>query len=343
MSQLKNFSPLKIIAFELKLLRPKEALTIEARFGLKDKPTTLAKIGRDMNLSRERVRQIEKEALKKLSINIVKNHKNIVDDILVLFDKYGGVLTKKETAKKILLAKSNQSETENRALDLFIYLLPQIDLIERYESIHDSWVLHNISKDDIVQILKAWVALLKKNKKPQKVDLLLKKQPYGDKYKVSFMFSLPSVSREIIETYSGELALSEWPEYNPKTVRDKIYYVLKKNQSPMHFSEITRGIKMEEFDQKKVISATVHNELISDPRFVLVGRGIYALVEWGYQKGTVKEVIKKILKDAGGAMDLLDIYREVSKQRLIRKNTVLINLQTQKEFKKIGNNKYILA
>ena len=41
-------------------------------------------------------------------------------------------------------------------------------------------------------------------------------------------------------------------------------------------------------------------------------------------------------------MTLADIYKEVSKQRQVRKNTILINLQTNKEFKKLSSDKYIL-
>lgn len=343
MNQIKGFSPSKIIGGALKILKPKEIIVLESRFGLKGDFCTLAKIGRNLKLSRERVRQIEKEALKKLSLNIVKNHQEIVEQVLALFQDRGGYMSKKETAKHILEASIHKSHAESRALDLFIYLVPKIGSIERHATIHDSWVLRNVKTNDMAKILKNWAEHLAKNKKPQKIDLLLKKQPKNDKYKISFLLSLPKVSRDIIETYSGELALSCWSDYNPKTVRDKIYFVLKKNQSPMHFMEISRAIKQEEFDKKAVISATVHNELISDNRFVLVGRGIYALKEWGYKSGTVKDVIKRILKEAGGAMEANDIYEAVIKQRVVRKNTIVINLQTQKEFKKIGANKYILV
>jgi RNA polymerase nonessential primary-like sigma factor len=48
-------------------LTPREATVIRCRFGLEDDtPRTLAQIGEDMNLSRERVRQIETRALLKL-------------------------------------------------------------------------------------------------------------------------------------------------------------------------------------------------------------------------------------------------------------------------------------
>lgn len=338
-----KFSPRTIILNELKKLKAKEASVVEKRFGINGQKTTLAGIGRDLKLSRERVRQIEKEALKKLSKLIVLEYEDVILNILSEFEQTGGLILKKESAKRILDRQISQSEKENNALELFIKLLPDMELIERHNEIDDSWIHASINKADMIKILNFWVKSLADNKKPSKIDVLIKNLPASDKYKMSFLTSLPRVSKKIIETYKGEVALSEWSEYNPKTVRDKIYYVLKKNQEPMHFSEIAKAIKDEEFDHKKVIVATVHNELIADSRFVLIGRGIYALTEWGYKSGTVKEIISGILKKAESAMDLQDIFEEVQKQRVVRKNTVLINLQTQSNFKKIGHNKYILA
>lgn len=343
MKQTLKFSPRTIILKELKKLKAKEAQVIEKRFGLKGLATTLAGIGRDLKLSRERVRQIEKEALRKLSKNIVSEYGDVIRAIMEEFDQSGGIVLKEDAARRILSKQIDQSEEEKRALELFIKILPEMELIERHNDLDDSWVFTSIDKKEIVKILNSWIQILSRNKKPSKIEVLIKSLPNIQKYKMSLLMSLPKVSRNIVETYQGEIALSEWPEYNPRTVRDKIYYVLKKNQTPMHFSDIARAIQQEEFDSKKVIIATVHNELIADDRFVLIGRGIYALTEWGYKKGTVKEIIIGILKSAKGALELQDIYKDVLKQRVVRKNTVLINLQTQKEFKKIGNNKYILA
>lgn len=55
---------------EIDKLRPRECLVIKMRLGLDDgKPKTLDAIGKEFNLTRERVRQIEKKAMCKLSKN----------------------------------------------------------------------------------------------------------------------------------------------------------------------------------------------------------------------------------------------------------------------------------
>ena len=92
---------------------------------------------------------------------------------------------------------------------------------------------------------------------------------------------------------------------------------------------------------KKAHIATTHNELIKDPRFVLVGRGLYALSEWGYINGIVKDVITKIL-DKSGPLTKKEIVEKVMKERYVKENTILVNLQNSKNFKKEKDGKYSL-
>jgi DNA-directed RNA polymerase delta subunit len=135
----------------------------------------------------------------------------------------------------------------------------------------------------------------------------------------------------------------KWPLVNPKNIRDKIYVILQENEKPMHFSEIAKMIKDSDFKRKDVTTQAIHNELIKDSRFVLIGRGIYALKEWGYQKGTVADIIAKILKKAKEPMHRDDIVREVLKSRQVKETTILLNLQGKKQFKRVAKATYALV
>lgn len=336
-----DFSPYEVIRLGIKQLKEKEAKIICERFGLGVAKKTLAGIGEELKLSRERIRQIEKEALKKLSKYLAVTHNEKARTLISAIEEESGILHKIKAEKIILGDKF--STNESNALALIFLIMPEVVEIERDEDVHDSWVLATIPKKEVISILREWADYLNKSNKPAKIDVLLEAHPHHLKHKISFLSALPKVSKNIIQNYKGDLGLSHWPEFNPKNVRDKIYFVLRKNQTPMHFAEIGRAIKNEQFDGKKVVVATIHNELISDSRFVLIGRGIYALQEWGYRPGTVKEIIKQILMKSGGAMTISDITKEVVKQRHVRKNTILINLQTSKEFKKLSSDKYIIS
>jgi DNA-directed RNA polymerase delta subunit len=92
--------------------------------------------------------------------------------------------------------------------------------------------------------------------------------------------------------------------------------------------------------KKKTHPQTVHNELIKDKRFVLVGRGTYALSEWGYKRGTVKEVLEEILRKHSRPMKRGDIIKKVLEVRQVKKSTIVINLNTF--FAKIDKDTYAL-
>lgn len=110
----------------------------------------------------------------------------------------------------------------------------------------------------------------------------------------------------------------------------------------MHFTKIAERINKIHFDSRKAYPPTVHNELILNARYILVGRGIYALKEWGYKPGVVAEVISDILKKAGQPMKRGEIVDSVLKQRLVKKNTIHLALTDQKRFNKLSDGRYIL-
>jgi hypothetical protein len=143
----------------------------------------------------------------------------------------------------------------------------------------------------------------------------------------------------------GKNALGDWGKTNSsnirtKGVRDYAFLVIRKHGSPIHFRDVAKQI--EKLFNKKAHVATTHNELIKDKRFVLVGRGLYALAEWGYSPGIVRDVIKSVI-EKNGPLSKEDVITKVMKERYVKENTVAVNLQNPKYFKRDKDGKYSVA
>ncbi len=164
----------------------------------------------------------------------------------------------------------------------------------------------------------------------------------GSRFDASHLALLSTVSKDIGRNIFGEVGLSHWNQIRPKGVRDKAYLVMKKAGKPQHFSAIAKLINVAKFDAKKTNVQTVHNELIKDSRFVLVGRGMYALAEWGYKSGTVKDVLTDILKTHGKPLARADLIARVGAVRLVKENTILLNLQDSATFVRDADGNYRL-
>ncbi|OGL86045.1 hypothetical protein A3I40_03260 [Candidatus Uhrbacteria bacterium RIFCSPLOWO2_02_FULL_48_12] len=151
-----------------------------------------------------------------------------------------------------------------------------------------------------------------------------------------------AAAAQLEQNIFGEWGRKEWPTIHPKRMNDKIYLVLKHEGKPLHFVSIADKVNTAHFDHKVAKSPSVHNELILDKRFVLVGRGIYALKEWGFSRGTVTEVIKDILKGPDG-LTREEVVEEVLKRRFVKKQTIHLALMNRAQFTKQNNGRYILA
>ena len=111
----------------------------------------------------------------------------------------------------------------------------------------------------------------------------------------------------------------------------------------MHFTDIAKAINETGFDHKTAYPATVHNELILDSKYVLVGRGTYALSEWGYLPGVVADVIERVMRDAGEPLTKDEIVERVLKQRVVKSSTVALALMNRKRFTKLPGSRYRLV
>jgi hypothetical protein len=334
----------KIITNALEQLNPRQREVIVARFGLEGKAEgeTLAAIGDRLGVTRERVRQIESSAMAVVAKGVMKHDDTVATlaKIKSFIAMKGGVAGKTDVAAHAatfikgvgipeldFLAETSGAFIERRENEDFfpVYANSRKDW-ESAESFVRNWTVALRSRRGKV-LAGSYRAELAHFTKQNSLSSTV-----ADNY-LSF-------SKQVGRNPFGDEGLSEWEEINPRTVRDKIYLVLKKNDQPLHFETIARRINDAKFnDDQKALAPTVHNELIKDDRFVLVGRGIYGLREQGYEPGIAREVIARVLAEKG-PLSAKDVVAHVTKQRFFKPNTIAINLQNKRLFEHLPDGKY---
>ena len=317
----------------------REKEIIVRRFGLKDRRETLEQIGGFLDITRERVRQLEKAITIRLKIaaedkkitGLAQSEKTIIRNLIEL----GRIGRLNDLTDKLLGRESNGIEQSQLAF--IAEISSQLTVIDENDNYHYAIGIFDYGdKKEIRARVDEIVNLIKKNKKPITLAELDAQLDYEHP---SHIQALAKVSKKLA-TLNGLWGLMKWPEVNPKNIKDKIYVILSQTKEPMHFSAINDAIKTGDFKRKDVTKQAVHNELIKDNRFVLIGRGIYALSEWGYKKGTVADVIASVLKNNKDPMGRDEIVKAVLKKRHVKETTVLLNLQSRPEFKRVAKATY---
>jgi hypothetical protein len=338
-------------------LNPKQKEVVEKRYGLLgNDPMTLEAIGEDNGVTRERIRQIEDGALKALRKN-VDSLKDTVDELKYHLDVLGGIRREKKlleelshsmTDDPIKLEKNEKvaSKLQNHIWFL-LDLAPQFNYLLEKKNNHSGWYREDSNLKKFDSITKFVKKELNKNGKPLELDqyqeLIRKVMKEFNLKNENVLLSYLDVSKEFDFNPFGEFGLTQWQMIHPAGVNTKAYLILKKQNQPLHFEEIANLINKVGFeDNREAHANTVHNELIKDSQFVLVGRGLYALKEWGYEPGTVKDVLVKILKKEG-PKTYRDLVESMKKHRIVKDTTILINLQDKKLFKKIADGRYALV
>ncbi len=341
---------LQIYAKFTKGLSAKTKDIFDRRFGVKTsnqskiskgqtvKIETLESIGRSLGITRERVRQIEEAGFS----HIRKNHKEALENIFTQLSSYfvekGGF--KKEEA-------IFQDLGGDKAKPYVLFLLTLGNDFSRVCEKKDNYYFWSTTQNPEKQVretLSSLVAGIGKNGNLLTKQELVANFASTHNLNESAIDSYLEISKKIQTNKEGKFGLIDWPEIRPKGVKDKAFLVFKKHQKPLHFREITQLIDLLDSNQsdKKTHAQTVHNELIKDPRFVLVGRGMYALGEWGYVPGTIKDVITKVIAEKQQPVHQDEIVKAVLAQRLVAKNTVMINLNNKKYFSKDAEGRYLI-
>lgn len=338
-----QFKPKQIVKKLLAVLPDRAHDVLVYRYGLGKNTNrmTLDAIGKTYGITRERVRQIENYALNNIrKSDAYKSEKSVFSELEQVIHSLGGIVVEDDLLNHI----SKDVATQN----MFNFLLVLGDTFKKKkeddEFKHRWHVSEELSKKVEESLRKLYKNLKTDDLLPESemVSKFLEHlEDVSEKYKnQEIVRRWLSLSKTIGKNAIGEWGVSHSPNIKTKGMRDYAFLVIRKHGSPIHFREVAKQIS--QIFKKKAHVATCHNELIKDPRFVLVGRGLYALAEWGYMSGVVKDVIKKIL-EKNGNLTKEEIIDKVLKERYVKENTILVNLQNQKFFKKEKDGKYSLV
>lgn len=331
----------------LQALSEKEKNVIERRIGLHWEKETLQNIWDSFspNITRERVRQIEDSWIKKIG-RVVKATTlvKIQEFAKEILEEHGWLLIKEKLINAII--KWFELEKNMNASILETIVQSDYDIVKSKPKLGTKtyFYLPRISKKTIDAIYKEALAILKKRKDVmEKASLyeMIKINLKNNNLKNIFIDAVLDVYEDIVSGEETLIGLEKWKILNPKTLKDKAIYILRKEKIPMHFVSIAN--KITETMGEKVKVNTVHNELIRNNEFVLVGRWIYALKDWGiYKPGTVLDVIMDIMKKAWEPMSTEDIIAKVLKVRKVKNTTIYMNLQNKKIIQRVWRNYYQL-
>lgn len=319
----------------------REREIITRRFGLFDRRETLEQIGELLGITRERVRQLEKAILIRLKIaaddNKVPAIRNIERVLMRDLSETGRVGRIQDVTQRLV---GTAHDARHRAHVAFIAeLAPNLVVIDENDHYHHSVGIKEYGdekkiKSHVDEIVKT----IKKHGQPLQIEELHSQLNHEHPDHVR---ALASASKQLAHL-KDNWGLIKWPTVNPKNIRDKIYVILLENGKPMHFSDIAGAIKGSSFKRKDVTTQAIHNELIKDKRFVLIGRGIYALDNWGFSRGTVADIIASVLKKADGPLHRDEIVKRVLGSRQVKETTILLNLQSKPQFKRVAKATYTL-
>ncbi len=338
-----SFKPKQTVKRLLSSLPDRARDVIIYRYGLgKDiKRMTLDAIGKMYGITRERVRQIENYALTNIRKSEgYKQEKAAFTEIETLLHSLGGIVVEDDFLGHVSKDKSLQ----NHVFFLLVVGEPFRKKKEDDEFRHRWHVNEDLAKK-VEEALRKLYANLDNQELLPETEMINKflthLEDVSERYKNQEVVKRwLQISKAVGKNPLGDWGVAHSPNIKTKGMRDYAFLVIRKHGSPIHFRDVAKQITL--MFNKKAHVATTHNELIKDPRFVLVGRGLYALAEWGYAPGVVRDVIRSVL-EKNGPLTKEEIVDKVMKERYVKENTIVVNLQNPKYFRREKNGTYIPA
>jgi len=338
-----SFKPKQVTKKLLAALPVRAKDVLEKRYGLgvSGETSTLEAIGQVYGITRERVRQIENYGITSIQKSAVyKEFETVFEELQGVINDLGGGLI----AEHVLLEEiTSDPILRNHIYFLLIVGLPFYRNKESTSYTH-RWYTEKKTAEVVEKALNKLYGSINRDDLISEEEMVKRFKTeladISDTQNETTLKRWLMISKDIGANPLGEWGHASSPNVKVKGIRDYAYLVVKRHGSPMHFREVAEAI--ETLFNKKAHTATCHNELIKDERFVLVGRGLYALTEWGYSAGVVKDVLRDILEEHG-PLSREEIIDKVRKERYVKDNTIIVNLQDANLFKRLSNGLYTLV
>lgn len=328
----------------LSSLADKERSVILRRIGILWKRETLQEIGDTYGITRERVRQIEDVGIKKIGrIMRTSPLMRIQESGEKILQMHGGIMTKDRLISAIISDIGIEGSINYNIIDVLLQADYNLQRSKPQLGTNTYFHFAEVTKKVVEAVHKEALKALKKKGDIMEASALYEIihlalfAQFGNLGKV-ILDSIMDIFLDIVKWEEKYIGLEKWKILNPATLKDKAIYVLKNKKEPLHFLDIASAIT-ERFGEP-VKTSTIHNELIRNNEFVLIGRGIYVLKEWGYKDGTVLDVILEIFKKAGAPLSTEEITDRVLKIRQVKVTTIYMNLQNKKYVERVGRNLY---
>jgi len=322
------------------------------RYGLDSgEEMTLAELGKLFNVTRERIRQIEASAFADVRKKATSGHiDELVRAAVEKIKASGGIRKEDHLLAEIRDFSVNPSSLPVNFANQVRFLLEISGAVFYHredDSVESHWHLSSTHQKKAFEFLDKLVAHLKDKKHEtlhqQRFNEFFKEIVQLHKLEDEVAHHYLAISKKFGKNIYGDFGLTDWEEVHPRVSRDWIYLILKKAGKPLHFDEIAAEIRRLRPSAKKTNTQTIHNELIKDKRFILVGRGIYGLRENDQlPAGTIRDILIHILKTEG-PLKPKDLIARVLKNRIFKETTILFNLQNKKYFERTADGSYAIA
>jgi len=256
---------------------------------------------------------------------------------------HGGLLTRDRLVNAVIRATDIESSVHSGIIEIILQSDFNIQKSKPQLGTCTYFYIPDVQKKLVGEVHKEALKILKKKGDIMENVVLyeiikMNLSPVFGKIEIVLIDSILDIFEDIVKGEEKYVGLSKWKILNPSTLKDKAIYVLKKEKRPIHFVELANAIS--NYFGESVNVATIHNELIRNNEFILIGRGIYVLKEWGYKAGSVLDVILDVFNKAKAPLSTEEIITKVLKVRKVKTSTIYMNLQNKQHVERVGRNLY---